>query len=299
MNELIKKDGFTLSDFVGMILPQELKQAGRKSILVVSDFDETMCSRYVFSEAWQTHVPVISSNLHKEAQALALPMCLATARTPNESVSWLIWHKLTKNPMPLVAENGAVLVWPKGKINSEPKLQILATNEQAQIIRQIQTDLESGVVQKISVPVDHRIILRTGRVATVELRAEDINTKNGAPEDYPQITAQLQELFPEALDHVDIVSSGNSLGIQPKNVGKQLGIVKALTAAGIKLKDVFMIGLGDNKNDEPLFNFVNTNGGITIGVRPSAKGLCDFYVDGGDAVSLEVLRLVNRTKQQL
>lgn len=297
MNEIFQKREFSLSDFVGMILPQELKLASGKPILVISDFDETMCSNYIFSEAWKTHVPIINSNLNKEAQALTLPMCVATARTPNESVSWLIWHKLTKNPMPLVAENGAVLVWPQEKINSEPKLQILATNEQAQIIRQIQTDLEGGAVQKMSVPINHHIVLRTGRVATVELRAENIITKKGTPEDYAQITAQLQELFPKALDDVDIVSSGNSLGIQPKGVGKQLGIVMALTAARIKLKDVFMIGLGDNKNDEPLFNFVNTNGGITIGVRPSAKGLCDFDVDGGEAVSLAVLRLVNRTKQ--
>jgi len=283
-----------LADFIKDVLPYELRsRANGRMVQVVSDFDETQASTYVFSGKWNTHVPKIRRDSFEEAQQLINPMCLATARTPSEAVSWLMWHKLSRLPMPLVAENGAVLVWPSDKITQPAKTEVLASPEQSEILRRMQRELQNGLVDRLKVPIGHEVILRPGRVATVEIRAQDITTKKGTPNDYSSLKEQLKGLFPESMSQVEIISSGSSLGIQPIGVSKELGIRSALFRSGVKIDDVFLLGLGDNKNDEPLFNFVRQNGGLTIGVRPSIGSACDFTFDGGDEVSIQILKTIN------
>lgn len=283
-----------LADFIKDVLPFELSSRAKgRPIQVISDFDETQSSTYVFSGKWNTHAPKIRVDLSQEAQRLAVPMCLATARTPSEPVSWVMWHKLSRLPMPLVAENGAVLVWPSEKITQPAKVKILASAEQTEAVSQIQEELQTGLIRDLVVPVGHEVVLRPGRVATVEIRAQEVTTKRGTPNDYKTLTEQLQTLFPGALSHIDIISSGSSLGIQPKGVNKELGIIEALSQSGINIDDTFLIGMGDNKNDCSLFNFVRQKGGLAIGVRPNVGDMCDFIFDGGDEVSLQIIKTIN------
>ena len=284
----------SLADFINDVLPFELRSRVKgRPIQVVSDFDETQSSTYVFSNKWNTHVPKIRVDLSQEAQKLAHPMCLATARTSNESVSWVIWHKLSRLPMPLVAENGAVLVWPSFKMTQPAQIEVLASGKQAETMRQIQKELQNGLIGNLIVPTGHEVVLRPGRVTTVEIRSQDITTKKGTPDDYVTLMEQLQGLFPEAMTQIEIIDSGSSLGIQPIGVSKESGIIAALSRSGVKTNDVFLVGMGDNKNDEPLFGFVKKNGGLTIGVRPTVGNGCDFTFNGGDEVSLQVLKTIN------
>ena len=284
----------SLTDFIKDVLPFELRsQAKGRPIQIVSDFDETQSSTYVFSNKWNTHVPKIRVDLSQEAKKLVRPMCLATARTSNESVSWMMWHKLSKLPMPLVAENGAVLVWPSFKVTQSAQVEVLASDKQVETMRQIQKKLQNGMIGNLIVPIGHEAVLRPNRVATVEIRAQDITTKKGTPDDYVALIEQLQSLFPEAMSIIEIVSSGSSLGIQPMGVSKESGIRAALSRSGVNTNDIFLVGMGDNKNDDPLFSFVKKNNGLTIGVRPSAGGMCDFVFDGGDEISIKVLKVIN------
>lgn len=283
-----------LADFISDVLPFELRfRAKGRPVQVVSDFDETQASTYVFSGRWNTHVPKIRTDLSEEAQRLINPMCLATARTSSEPVSWLVWHKLSKLPMPMVAENGAVLVWPSKKITQPAKVEILASLEQSKTLRRIQKELQDSLIGELKVPVGHEVVLRPGRVATVEIRAQEITSKRGTPDDYTALTEQLICLFPDAMSQIDIVSSGSSLGMQPKGVSKELGIMAALSRSGVSKSEVLLIGMGDNENDGSLFSFVKKNEGLTIGVRPSAGNMCDFVFDGGDEVSAQVLKTIN------
>lgn len=290
----MRNESLTHADFIKEILPFELEKRSRgKPIQLVSDFDETLCSRYLFSKQWQTHVPHIKTELVKEAKQLINPICIATARASTELVSWVIWNNLSGTPMPLIAENGAVLVWPAAKITEKPKVKILATNEQTEIMNEIQQKLQNGRLSDLRVSTNHEVVLRPGRVATVEVRAQEIQSKKGTPNDYDAITHQLREMFASYLSFIDIVSSGSSLGIQPRGLNKELGIRAALACAEINLADVFLVGIGDNKNDGPLFNLVRQNGGLTIGVRQETEGLVDFVSEGGDESALQILRTIN------
>lgn len=283
-----------LADFIKDVLPFELlSRAKGRPIQIVSDFDETQSSAYVFSNKWDTHVPKIRADLSREAQRLTRPMCLATARTSDEPVSWIMWQRLSRLPMPLVAENGAVLVWPSEKITQPAKIEVLASPEQSEALRQIQKELKNGLINRLKVPIGHEIVLGPGSVVTVEIRAQEIISKRGTPDDYIALNEQLVSLFPDTMSQIDIVSSGSSLSMQPKGVDKGAGIMVALSRIGVNMHDVFLIGLGDNRNDEPLFSFVKKNQGLTIGVRPSVGNMCDFIFDGGDEVSTQVLKIVN------
>lgn len=290
----MRNETLSRADLIKDTLSFELKNcSSRKPIQVISDFDETQCSTYVFSGKWNTHAPKIKGNLSEEAQGLKNPMCLATARTSVEPVAWVMWHKLSRPPMPLVTENGAVLVWPSARIAERPKIEILATNEQVRIMNDIQRKLQTGHIHDLRVPANHEVILRPERVATVEVRAQETQSKKGTPDDYGVITDQLEEMFTDYIPFIEIVSSGSSLGIQPRGVSKELGIRAALTCAGVNLADVFLVGIGDNKNDVPLFNLVRQNGGLTIGVRLETEGLTNFVFNGGDEATLQILKTIN------
>lgn len=281
-------------DLIKDVLSLKLRRrSSGKPIQVISDFDETQCSAYVFSKRWNTHVPKIRTDLSQEAKSLVNPMCIATARTSAEPVSWLMWHKLSCSPMPLVAENGAVLVWPSAKVREQPIVEILATDEQVRTMSDIQQELLTGKIGDLRVPDGHEVVLRPGRVATVEVRAQEIRSKRGTPDDYIAITCQLEEMFANIFPFIEIVSSGSSLGIQPKGVSKEVGIRTALARAGVNTTDVFLVGIGDNKNDAPLFDFISQNGGLSIGVRQETEGLADFIFNSGDEATLQVLKTIN------
>jgi hydroxymethylpyrimidine pyrophosphatase-like HAD family hydrolase len=195
--------------------------------------------------------------------------------------------------MPLVAENGAVLVWPSPRMTQPSRIEVLASYKQVEILMQIQEELRNGLIENLTVPVGHEVVLRPNRIATVEIRAQEIATKRGTPNDYHTLIEQIQDLFPVAMPQIDIISSGSSLGIQPKGVSKELGIVGALSRSRINIDDMFFVGMGDNKNDDPLFNFVRQKGGLSIGVRSSAGAMCDFILEGGDEVTLQILKTIN------
>ena len=275
------------------LLPELRNRSLGKPVQVVSDFDETQCSTYVFSRRWNTHVPKIKTDLSQEAKRLAHPMCIATARGSLEATSWVAWNRLSRAPMPLVTENGAVLIWPSTKVTERPTMEILATDEQVQAMSGIQKELQAGQIHDLRVPANHEVVLRSERTATVEVRAQEAQSKKGTPDDYGVIIDQLEKMFADRLPLIEIVSSGSSLGIQPRGMNKELGIQAALTRAGVDLADVFLVGIGDNKNDTPLFDLVKRRGGLTIGVRPETEGLTDFVFNGGDEATLQILKIIN------
>lgn len=153
-------ESLSLANFINDVLPFELRfRAKGRPVQVVSDFDETLANTYVFSGKWNTHVPKIRADLSEEAEGLINPICLATARTPSEPVSWVMWQRSSRLPMPLVGENGAVLVWPSEKITQPAKIEALASPEQSEALRQIQKELQNGLINRLKVPTGHEVVV--------------------------------------------------------------------------------------------------------------------------------------------
>lgn len=270
------------------------KLAKGRTIQIVSDFDETLCNQYFFSENWKTHVPIIKTELSSAAQLLINPLCIATARTAGEYVTWLMWHKLSRHPMPIVAENGGVLVWPAKKISEPYRTKILLNQRQKALISEINTRFKEDMMSQLEIPKGHELLLREGRFTSVEIRAQEEITKRGTPEDYELIQTQIIQLLDSCLDEVEIVTTGSSLSIQVKGINKNTGLHAAISESGIQLENIFFVGLGDNRNDIPVFNFVHQYNGITIGVGSTTMDDCDFVFHDGDVTSTQIITALSR-----
>lgn len=280
--------------------PELLKFTERivnKPILLMSDFDMTLASRYVFSEVWQTHVPIIDKELVTTLHNGSASLCIATARGALEPVSWMIGHSLLSDQVPLVVENGAALLWNRQSVSTEPSIELLVTDKEAQSIATLQQEFKSMMSDVPDISKDHRVGIRSHRIASIEVRAEHHETHIGTPDDYPSIVSFLITSYPTILDHFSITTTGSSLTIEPKSVNKRTGILAALNRANIDVQSVFPIGIGDNKNDTHIFSLARELGGIAIGVSKEVEAsVCDLLFDEGAISTKRVIQHIQPTK---
>ena len=272
------------------------ERIGHKPVLLMSDFDMTLASRYVFSEVWQTHVPIIDTHLVTTLHNGSTSISSATARGALEPVSWMIGHTLLPNNIPLVVENGGALLWNRPSVSSEPSIELLITDDEALDIATLHHDLNSMLSEMPGVAKGHSVRLRSHRVASVEIRAEHRETHSGTPEDYIAISEFLIDSFPTILDHFSITTTGSSLTIEPKSVNKRTGILAALSQANIDVQSVFTLGIGDNKNDTPIFSLARELGGIAIGVSKEVEAsTCDLVFEEGALSTKKIVQHIQST----
>ncbi len=269
---------------------------GHKSVLLMSDFDMTLASTYVFSEVWQTHVPIIDKELATTLHNASVSICIATARGSLEPVSWMIGHTLLPNNIPMVVENGAALLWNRSSVSSEPSIELLITDDEEQAIASLHNDLNSMLSEIPDIAKEHSVRLRSHRIASVEIRAEHRETHAGTPEDYIAVSNFLIDSFPTILELFSVTSTGSSLTIEPKSVNKRTGILEAMRRATIDVKTIFPIGLGDNKNDTPIFLLARELGGIAIGVSKEVEAsACDLIFEEGATSTKKVVQNIQST----
>lgn len=291
--EMKEVEGIEREIGFGMFESRLLREACGKEVQIVSDFDETQCSRYVYSEKWKTHVPVMDNELVEKLVWCRRPICVATARGARELVTWLIGHKLTRQGMPVVAENGAVLVWVSGRISEAVDMVHLVSAEEIGAIKDMEKEIV-GIDWKRLLPRGHELIVRGGRAATIELRCQEEMTKKGTPDDYGMVIEKVKEIWPQTASNFEVVLSGSSLGIQPRGVNKGSGLEAALAMVGVELDNVFLVGLGDNLNDQPMFDWVKNNGGLSLLVRSNSLARADFVFGGGSSATIRLIEIINQ-----
>ncbi len=274
-------------------LPESI---AHKPIMVLSDFDMTLAHHYVFSDIWQTHVPIIDKELKDILKQGNMGICIATARGAMEPVSWMIGHTLLPDSMPLVVENGAALLWNRPSISAKPHIEVLITEQEAHTITTLQHQLNSMMADIPGVPKDHTVRIRSHRIASIELRAEHLKTHVGTAEDYPLVQSFLFERFPEISDVCTISATGSSLTIEPTSVSKRIGILAALNRVNIDVNSIFPIGLGDNRNDTPIFLLARELGGIAIGVSKDVEhSVCDLIFDEAEHITKRIVQHIQST----
>ena len=104
----------------------------------------------------------------------------------------------------------------------------------------------------------------------------------------PTLYGELAQLLSERFDltDLDLVSSNNSLSIQPRGINKGVAFLQALALEGIIRSSIFIVGLGDAPNDKELFEQAD----LRIGVRKEAEPLADIIVNEGDRATLVVMK---------
>lgn len=262
-----------------------------RPILLLSDFDMTLASTYAFSPTWQTHVPILDRELVSMLTKPDQLLCIATARGAREPVSWMIGHRFLNPNIPLVVENGAALLWNRNALTTQPVIELLISDAENTVITRLQNGVQSVIHSIPEVSNDHCVLVRPNRVASIELRAEHKDTHQGTPHEYVHIAAFLLQQFPEIGSLCTVSMTGSSLTIEPKSVNKKTGLLAAMKRADIDTSSVFPIGLGDNKNDTPIFTLARELGGIAIGVSPDVDtSECDLTFLGGEKATKQIVQ---------
>lgn len=261
----------SLRDFE-MVLPSLILPG---DTAVLSDFDETMCSSYGYDVTSKTHWPNIDRQILSEARRMQSPLFIATSRSSNESVvrtacASLVAHR----DLPIICENGAVLFFP-----AKGEEIVLATDEQMQQIDEIK-----GNIFQVGYYFRNReLLIKNNRIATIEMRIQHMSGVGD-----PTLYGELAQMLLRRLDltNLDLVSSNNSLSIQPRGINKGTAFLQALVMMGLERSSLFVIGLGDAPNDREIFEQAD----LGIGVRKGAKAHADLVVDEGDRATLLVMQ---------
>lgn len=264
-----------------------------KPVMLMCDFDMTLANSYVYSKAWQTHVPIFDRELVSMLKKQGQQLCIATARGALEPVSWMIAHRLLDTNIPLVVENGAALLWNRRAVSLTPTIELLIDDHEAAFITELEREIIPLLPDIPGVHENHAIFARANRIASIELRAEHAATHKGAPEEYGNISDFLLTQFPEIESMCTVSTTGSSLTIEPKSVKKSTGLLAALARANIDVSGVFPIGIGDNRNDTPLFLLARELGGIAIGVSKDVdENACDLVFEGGETATKRIVQSI-------
>lgn len=254
-----------------------------KPVVVVSDLDDTLSNTYRFDEKLQTHIPLLRTEIVDAAQQLKNPILIATGRPIHDLVVPMAWQHLSRPPMPIIAENGGIIFRPDQNTFIETHPPLIKNNP----FRPLSVDLESHIEQLR----EHGIINATmeanidrSRKTSIELRIQDKLTKVGNPLVHKEIADFLHPLMID--HHLVAITSGSSVSIHVPEISKGDSILRVLESLR---NDIFLVALGDNKNDTSLFEISD----FGIGVGQDTIGLCDITCLGGEIISLAVLQKIN------
>lgn len=249
-------------------------------VVLASDFDETLCSQYVYDPKAISHKPNILPALIDEANRIQSPVILVTSRSAEEKFFWDEACKLlaSKN-LPVICENGSVLFFPNSR---DREIVILAPADHLAKVNLI----KQSTFSENLFGSDVELIIRKNRLATVEFRIQSLETKVGMPEFHERLIKHLINSFD--LEDLTIISSRSSLSLQSCQIDKGSGLKKALETLGIERKDIFIVAMGDAPNDAELLKCAD----LSIAVKKGALANADFVVDSGDLAALEVMKSI-------
>lgn len=260
-------------------------EAGELPIVGLSDFDHTLSHEYLFDETTNDHYPHIDPAVLDAAADLDL--VVATGRRANSESLLTIWRSgLIHSSVPIIAENGGTLVSYDGTTTSIEDLTLGNIKAQLALVKkEVETDEAFSVA-------GHKLVAKLGRTILI-VRLQD---ENGAT------NPDLQELLLTRIhDRItadtDLAPVNNrvSVAVQPHGTNKATAFRSYLEAKGMKRKDVYVVGMGDGLNDQPIFDEAN----LSIGFGDEVQAHVDVALpDGLDStlIALQALQAVKKSQ---
>lgn len=260
---------FDLEMFLGNDLPRAFP------IVVLSDFDETLCNTYEYDQVNKLHTPQLEVELLEQVKKMKSRLIIATSRSPKEAIVQQQVAKLAKDNTPIVCENGAVLYFPR-----EERVEVLATDRDLLAVNRIKS-LVAQTNWAGEFP-EHEVLISTDRFASFEIRVQDPSGR-GDPRYYAFLRERLLTL---GEGEIESVSSQSSLSVHPKGFTKATGFSRALDSLGIRRESCIVIGMGDGANDVDIFNTAD----LSIAVASRVGQFATITCNEGEKAALSVLR---------
>ncbi len=265
----------TIQEITGFISNQE------KPVIVLSDFDGTLCNTYDFDQSTNNHIPKLDPEVAELARNK--PLIVATARRTNHP--WLpsLWETGVIDPeVPIISENG-------GTISALDDRGVI--RHWFQIDRDEMGDIaewaEEASHNITDLPAGQKIASKIGKTIVV-LRIQD---EAGHSELKHQKILHSQLLELNKPDGIAIVNGGGSLTIQSERINKARTFHKILNMLKVERDDVFVVGLGDGDNDKSIFEEAD----FSIGVNKEIGRFVDAAMQNGVESTKAVLRTLSKT----
>lgn len=238
-----------------------------RPIVVLSDFDLTLCDTYGFDPLTNNHIPLLDQAVVDVANKTSL--VVATARRSNHPFIPELWRSgLVAPTMPVITENGGVLSIPKRSGETE-HVSLVPSDS---IEEMVQWAEESGSRLKGLGP-DQRFITKLGNTVIIA-RVQDSEGNSTVKDQEILMNKLLDSGVP---DTIEVSHTGSSLSIQPKGVSKAQGFLKLLERAHVGRHRMTVVGMGDSPNDESIFREAD----LSIGVDKRVKSMVNLSMNRG------------------
>ncbi len=247
--------------------------------IVLSDFDYTLCHKYVFDSHTNDHLPYIDPDIIEAARGTHL--VIATGRRANSQSLRTIWEDgLIPKDRPVIAENGGAFVY-----YSDDRLRFLdlippyAVNHIVTVKEELEAQAEE--IQDR----EQELIVKLGRTMLIaRLQGKDGETN---PESQHRLKEAIAPLIADT--ELDVVDNRVSLGVQHQAVNKGSAFMRYIHMQNVDPSRTMIIGMGDGENDKDIFRVAD----ISIGLSPIVGSLVDIELVEGSESARAVLQKVS------
>ena len=249
-----------------------------KNIVVLSDFDYTLCHDYV-DDGDNNLVPIISDSVVNAGAAT--DMYIATGRRAKSVAIDTMWDSgIYPIDRPIITENGGVLVYRRPSGN---KYLELIQPYQVRKLPGIKSLIEAALEEYID-PTESLVIKRGMTMITARIKTA--LDSHSDPESHQLFVDKVRDLM-SSQHEFGVVDNRTSLTVQHRTVNKANGFRKLLAMRGIKRSGLFVVGLGDGLNDAQIFQEAD----ISFGFDPVVGKLVDKVLPQTPNAAESVLRL--------
>lgn len=271
-----------------VLLAEALSSIGRRMasvhlpIMVLSDFDYTLCNNFQFNSLTNDHQPSVGEELI--AIAKTHDLTIATGRrADNPAISWLWESGLISDSQTVIAENGGVFVTHS---RAGLETEILIQNDDQESLQDTKTLITENLTR---LPTGQKLIFKQGKTFLV-VRLQD---EKGVihPDNQSWLAQAIRQLSLEK--QLQVVNTRVSVTIQNKNVNKGTAFSKLLARRNVQRSDVFVVGMGDGHNDAEIF----AQSDLRLGFSEEVKHLVDIVIPDGASAATQVLTAILRSRR--
>jgi HAD superfamily hydrolase (TIGR01484 family) len=244
-------------------------------IVVLSDFDLTLCNQFSFDSITNDHWPELSPELIAAAQNVDL--IVATGRrAENPAVAHLWQCGLIPTEKSIITENGGVLV---SNHQSGLIFEALVPSDRLHLLDELPDHLQNNLT---NLPGDLQLVFKKGCTFLVT-RLQDQDGKVD-PINQQLLAEQIRELPISKL--LQVVDTRASVTLQDHAVNKGSAFRALLSRQGIDRKDIFVVGMGDGENDAGIF----AEADLRLGFSDTVSSIVDITIPGGADVTSTILK---------
>lgn len=256
----------------------ELEQSlgDTRPILVVSDFDHTLCHDYIPDASGNNLLAVMDEEIVRLCRLTPLVIATAT-RAIHPKTRQLYDLGLIPEGGTLITENGGVVLDDHG--------QILWSSSEKTALTDMHSLVNDVLLKADVLPKGARLVTKLGiSIVIAQARNNDNQTvKTLVPDLQVALDAELPKGWTASI-------SGRSLTIHQVGVSK----VNALPHAGIVRSDHHMISMGDSQNDADILEAAD----VSISVGNTMSNHADLTITANPRSVAEILRQIGRLSQE-